>query len=150
MTKGSWLGYIAAFLMWAAVLALGLWFMLIGREGLLGALSAFYVGDSLPRAWQVRFLDKVFWIVLGLLWMVLMVVGEEYLRRGVAERDLLKRFAKIVGPELLLIFAVDLFLFWLQGFGGLSWMRWLILGGELLIGVGLVLFVRSSRTLASG
>lgn len=149
MAKGSWLGYIAAFLMWVVVLALGLWFILVGREGFLGALSVFYVGDSLPRAWRVRFLDKVFWIVLGLLWMVLMVVGEEYLRRGVVQRNLLKRFAKIAGPEILLIFVVDLFLFWLQGFGGLSWLRWLILGGELLIGVGLVLFVRISRTLPS-
>jgi len=55
---------------------------------------------------------------------------------------LLKRFAKIAGPVILLAFVADLFLFWLQGAPGGNWSRWLILAGELVIGI---VFLRYAR-----
>lgn len=145
MTKGSWLGYIAAYLMWVIVLALGIWFLLVSRTGFLGALAAYHNTETVSGVWQVRLLDIVYSVTVGLIWLVLMTVTERYFRKGVRQGVLLTRFATIVGPEILLILAADLFLLWLQG-GSRVWLRWLILGSELVIGVGLVLFARHSRT----
>jgi len=139
MKKG--LGYVIAYLMWAVTMALGVWFILIGRESFLGAL-ALYAGDSLPRIWQARFLDKAYMIAAGLLWLVLLIVTEEYFKRGVPQRDLTRRIANVIGPELLLIFVADAGLLLLQGIGGADWLRWLILGSELVIGMALVLLGR--------
>ena len=139
MKKG--LGYVIAYLAWAVTMVLGVWFILISREGVLGAL-ALYAGDSPPRIWQARFLDKAYMIAVGLLWLVLLIVTEEYFKRGVPQRDLMRRIAIVVGPELLLIFVADAGLLLLQGIGGAGWLRWLILGSELVIGIALVLVGR--------
>jgi hypothetical protein len=143
--KRIWLRYVLAYLMWGVVLALGIWFIVISRNGLLGAFGTFYVGGSMSRVWQSRFYDRVYIIAVGLLWLVLMVFAEAYFREGVPRRQLLKRFARVVGPEILLILAADLFLFWLQGGVG-HWLRWFILGSELVVGVLLVVFAWSSRS----
>jgi hypothetical protein len=145
MTKRSWLGYIAAYLMWVIVLALGIWFLLVSRTGFLSALAAYHNTETVSGVWQVRLLDQVYSVTVGLIWLVLMTVTERYFRKGVRRGVLLTRFATIVGPEILLILVADLFLLWLQG-GSRVWSRWLILGSELVIGAGLVLFARYSRT----
>jgi hypothetical protein len=142
--KRIWPSYILAYLMWAVVLALGIWFLVISRSGLLGAFATFYVGDPVSRAWRGRLYDKAYIIAVGLLWIVLMVVTDAYFREGVQRRELLKRFARVTGLEILLIFAADLFLFWLQGGGG-TWLRWLILGGEMVAGLLLLVFARLPR-----
>jgi hypothetical protein len=142
MKKG--LGYVIAYLAWAVTMALGVWFILISREGVLGVL-VLYAGDSLPRMWQAKFLDKAYVVVVGLLWLVLVIVAEEYFKRGVPQRDLMRRIANVVGPELLLIFVADVGLLLLQGIGSAGWLRWLILGGELVIGMALFLLGRFLR-----
>jgi hypothetical protein len=142
--KRIWPSYVLAYLMWIVVLALGIWFVVISRSALLGAFATFYVGNVVSRTWQGRLYDKVYIIAVGLLWLVLMVVAEAYFREGVQRRELLKRFARVAGLEILLIFAADLFLFWLQGGGG-TWLRWLILGGELVAGLLLLVFARLPR-----
>jgi hypothetical protein len=142
------LSYVAAYLMWILTAALGVWFMLISRNAFLGAL-ALYAGDSVRRAWQVRFFEKVFSIAIGLLWLVAMIVVEEYFRMGVLRRNLLVRFAKVAGPEFLAVFVVDALLLWLQR-GSASWLRWLALGGELVLGTALVWLARSAKTSRSG
>jgi hypothetical protein len=132
--------YVLAYIIWIFTLLLGILFIIISREDFLGASSAFYVRGSVTLANRAAFYEKVFLVVLGLLWMGLMIVGEEYFRRGAQQGDLLRRIGKIVGPELLLLFAADLFLLWLQGSGGSNWLRWLILGFELIVGVVLLLY----------
>lgn len=148
MTKSAkyeWLGYILAYIMWIIVMALGVWFILVSREGLTTAL-AIYVsgGSSLQRFFEARFLDKVYIVAVGLLWLALVVVAEDRLRKGVRQHKLLRRFAGIAGLELLLIFVADALLLWVQG-GRTGWARWLIMGSELLVGVGLLLFSRLSK-----
>jgi hypothetical protein len=133
-------GYVAAYLMWIIAAALGVWFMLVSRSTYLGAL-ALYAGDSVGRGWQVRFLDKVLAIVIGLLWLVALIVVEAYFRRGVQEQALLERFVKVAGIEFLVIFVADAFLLWVQ-MGSESWLRWLTLGGELVLGVAFVFLAR--------
>lgn len=142
MKKG--VGYVTAYLMWVIVLLLGLWFLLVSRTGFLSALAVYHSAETVSGVWQVRLLDQAYSVTVGLIWLVLMTVTEPYFRKGVRRGVLLTRFATIVGPEILLILVADLFLLWLQG-GSRVWSRWLILGGELVIGVGLVLFARYSR-----
>lgn len=145
--KRTWPGYVLAYLMWIVVMALGLWFLVISRSGVLGALAKFYVGDSATRAWGAGFYDRMYLLAVGLLWLVLSVVIESYFRKGVRRRQLLRHFARVAGPESLLIFAADLFLLWLQGWSA-GWLRWLILGCALLVGLLLVVFAwlpRASR-----
>ena len=142
------LSYVTAYLMWILTMALGVWLMLISRSAFLGAL-ALYAGDSVQRAWQARFFEKVFVIAIGLLWLVAMIVVEEYFRMGVRRHSLLGRFAKVAGPEFLAVFVVDALLLWLQR-GSASWLRWLTLGGELVLGTALVWLARSAKTPRSG
>ena len=138
------LSYVTAYLMWILTAALGVWLMLISRSAFLGAL-ALYAGDSVQRAWQARFFEKIFTIAIELLWLVAMIVVEEYFRMGVQRHSLLVRFAKVAGPELLAVFVVDALLLWLQR-GSASWLRWLTLGGELVLGAALVWLARSAKT----
>jgi hypothetical protein len=72
-------------------------------------------------------------------WLGLFIFAECYYRAGALEEGLVKRFARVTGPILLCVFAVDLILFWLQGIGG-DWLRWLILLAELIVGSVLVVY----------
>jgi len=146
MTQRSWPRYVAAYLVWVVLLVLGLWLVFLSREGFLAALTVFYVRGSTWRGWQVGFYDKAYTIGAGSLWLVFMVVTEEYLRTGVERRDLLRRVARVAGAELLLLFVADLSLLLLQGVGMRNWLRWLIIGSQIAVGAVLLLFASSSRT----
>lgn len=144
MEKRRWADFIPAYLGWAVVTALGVWFMLISRNSFLGVLSAVYVRDSIQRAWQVRFLDKVYFIGVGILWTIVVVSTEAYFWKGAGHPGLVKRIAKIIGIELLLIFGADFVLSILQGLSVSMWSRWLIVIGELALGIAATLFARRS------
>jgi hypothetical protein len=130
-------GYIISFFMWIFLLALGVWIMVVSRDALL-ALLARNAGELTQDRWQAIFFDKIFMIAISLVWIVLMVVGEEYLRRGVEGKDIMVRFAKLGGPMILLLFLVDLCLFGLQNWAGPS-LRLPLLAVELVAG-GLLLW----------
>jgi hypothetical protein len=145
MDERRWVDFIPAYLGWAVVSALGVWFMLVSRNSFLGVLTTVYVKDSIQRAWQVRFLDKVYFVALGLLWCVLAVISEAHFRNGAGRPDLWQRIAKFVGIELLLIFGTDFILMILHGFAGTTWSRWLIVAGELVLGIAAIVFARRPR-----
>ena len=136
------LKYVGAYCMWIADLGLTLWLIFISRTVFLGIFGLFYKPGNLVYVHRVDFADKIFWLILGLGWLVFMIVVEAYFRTGALHDDLLKRFAKVTGPVLLSIFCVDLTLFWLQGMGGNNGLRWLILATELGLGIALLVFVR--------
>ncbi len=129
------LNYIVAYLLWVIVLALALWLCIIARNDFLALLGAFYVRDSIIYVQRARFFDRVFTLGCGLLWFVLMIVSEEAFRTRAQKFGLFKYFARITGVLLLLIFAADLGLLWLQGGFGANWLRWLMLAGEPVIGI---------------
>lgn len=133
------LKYIGAYCMWIADLGLTLWLIFISRTVFLGILGLFYKPGSLVYAHRVDFADKIFWLILGLAWLAFMIAAESYFRAGALSQDLLRRFARITGPVLLIIFGVDLTLFWLQGISVGGWLRWFILAAEL--GLGIVLYM---------
>lgn len=134
MEKRSWLVYVGTYLAWAVVVALGFWLLILSRQVFL-QVAARYVGDDIVRGWQVRFYDKVFFIIVALFVLALFTLTEAYLRQGIKRRNVVQRFAKISSVELLLLFVLDVVLMLLYGFGASGWSRWLILMAELALGV---------------
>ncbi|HNT78569.1 MAG TPA: hypothetical protein PKH77_26465 [Anaerolineae bacterium] len=143
MEKKRWYHYIPSYVLWVLLALLGAWLALLAQQALMGLLAQYYVGDQITRAWRVRFYDKVYALVVGLTWLVITVVTEEYFRMGVARNELLRRFARVAWPEVALLFVADLTLFWLRG--GYGWLRWLIIAAEALLSVGLWFIGRTSR-----
>ena len=137
--------YLMAYAFWIVDLALGLWLLLISRTMMLGILSLFYKEGAWTYSRRVDFADKIFVIVMGLAWLILMIVLEVHFRTSALTDELPRRFAMITGSLLLCVSVVDLALFWIQGIGGSNWLRWLILAAEL--GIGLALTIRAKNRL---
>ena len=134
--------YVSAYLMWIVDLGLTFWLFMISRTVFLGIFALSYKGGQLIYAQRVDFAEKVFSILLGLAWLAFMIIVEAYFRSGASRDDLLKRFAKVTGPVLLVIFGVDLTLFLLQGIGTGGWLRWFMLVAELSAGIVLLMLAR--------
>jgi hypothetical protein len=141
------LKYATSYLMWIIDLAIAFWFIIIARNDLTNFLALFYKKGNLTYGHMVDFTDKVFSITLGLGWLALMIVVEEYYRKGVEKGDLRKRFARVTGPLVIAVFVADLITFWLGGIGSASFIRWLILAAEL--GIGIALIVEGRQKLIS-
>jgi hypothetical protein len=137
------LNYAIAYALWFVTILLGLWFALLARTDFQGAMTTFYIRGSIMYLERARFFEEIFVLVMGLLWLALVVITEWYFRSGARRPDLLKRFARVAGPVILLVFVADLFLFWLQGVSSGNWLRWLILAGELALGIVFLLYARS-------
>jgi hypothetical protein len=141
------LKYSLAYILWIVDLGLGLWLFFIGRTAFLGILALSYKPGNLAYAHRVDFADKAFVFILGLGWLIFMIVSEQYYRSSALKAELLQRFARVTGMLLLCLFVVDLILFWVQGVGSSSWLRWLILAAELGIGTVLIIPYRNRLTL---
>lgn len=140
-------GYISAFLMWVFLMALGLWIMVVSRDVLLSIL-ALNASESTQSRWQTIFFDKIFMVAISLVWLVLMVVIDGYLKRGIEKQDITKRFAKFAGPMILVLFLVDLCLFGLQGWVA-PLLRLPLLAIELVVGGLLWWYSRSPHKIAT-
>ena len=116
------------------------------RTATLALFAAFYQAGDFQYQKTVNLVDRVVIVLLGLGWLVFSIITEESYRTGALKKGLLKRFSRFTGPLLLCIFVVDLILFWLQGIGADNWLRWLILGIELVLGLGLFVFGRNLNT----
>lgn len=133
--------YLSAYVLWLFELGLALWLVLLIRTAYLGIFALSYKPGAWIYANRVQLADKFFLLMLGVGWLIFMIVTESYFRGGVAPDDVFKRFARVTGPVLLIVFCVDLLLLRLQG-GGTFW-RWLIPAGELGLGVFFVTYIRS-------
>ncbi len=150
MRKFTWLNYLLVYFLWSIVLLVGLWFLLLSRNTFLSVFTTLYVKDSIVRAWQIRSLEKFYTLGVGLAWLAMTILTEVYFRAAVHRARLLfQRFALILGIELLLIFVADAMLLFVQGLGMTIWSRWLILGVELVLGVGCLIFARADATKGS-
>jgi hypothetical protein len=138
MAERRWLNYLAAYIGWAVCIILAIWTLLVWRNAFSAAISIFFIKGSDWRAIQSGFYDKVFLIIIGLLWLYFMIISEQYVRKGAAKRRLVKSLAWIFGLVITITFVGDFFLFILIGTNPLSWFRLLILVVELALGVGLL------------
>jgi hypothetical protein len=132
--KRRWIRYPLVYAMWLAILLLGIWFLLISRDALLGLIDVLMADETTSHTWRLISFERFYLVGAGLVWLVVMVFSELYLRRGVARGKLVPRFARIFGVVMLLVFVSDAVIFALQGLTG-GWLRWLILAVELALGV---------------
>lgn len=119
--------YAAAYISWISSFLLWFWFIIIGRDALGGVLSVYYIQNKLSRRYISQFYDRVFLIVSAVIWVTLVVVVEEYLRRGIKKGDLFRRLGRVFAPIILCIFIADVTNAFLLGFQYLPWIRWLLL-----------------------
>jgi hypothetical protein len=110
----AWGKQIKIFIAWLLVSALGAWLFVVTREAMLSVLSTFYVGDSARRAWRVRFVDRVYFIIAGLIYLIFIFAIDGYLRDGLPKHDVLRRLARVLGIQLLALFPLDLTTYLLQ------------------------------------
>lgn len=99
---------IGVFVAWAINSALAFWVMVVLRNALLAGLAVFYVGDSYPRAWRARFVDRAFFVFAGLALLIFLFASDGYLKDGIPKHDVLRRFARLLGIQLLILFPADL------------------------------------------
>jgi hypothetical protein len=138
---------ILAYILWAVTLALGAWFAIIGRETFETYLGKYFIQEQgqFELARQARFWDLTVAVVLWLLWFVMLIITEEYYRRGAPKKTVWQRFAKVAGVLILLIFLADLFQNLMLGIGEVGWLRWLLTILELLAGVVLIYISRRKQ-----
>ena len=67
---------MGAYLLWILILFVALVFAIISQSTLRAFAAIYYVNDEYMREMLVRFLDKSYILLMGLIWLVLMVVGE--------------------------------------------------------------------------
>ena len=133
--KRRWLVDIGVYLLWFAAVALGFWLALQLRTFIELSMIVLYVKDNVSLVREADVVDKVTFAILICTWVVGVVFVEEYLRNGAARQLLMKRFARVFGPGLLVLFLVDLFNLLMLGMRSTGWPQWLLLAGELLLGV---------------
>ncbi len=138
MAGKRWLSYITVYVGWAASLILAIWTVLIWRNAFDAALSLFFIRGSDWRAIQSGFWDKSFVIILGILWLFLMIISEQYLKKGANKQRLLNYLARLTGWIILITFAGDFFLFLLISLNPFSWIHLIILLVEIALAVGLL------------
>ena len=92
------------------------------------------------RVMQANLVDRAYLMIVGFLWLVLMILVEEYFRRGVQNGRLLVRIGRVLGPEVLLLAAVQVGYILLGGIETLSWISGGLLALEFLIGLALTWF----------
>jgi len=131
----TWSLYFAAYFMWIVSFLLWLWFMYLGRTLMTGVLTPLVMPGAVQQAKMVQLADRVYLMVVGLIWLVLMIVVESYFRRGVQKGELWRRIGRVFGPQLLLVFLVDLGLMLFYGADIQPVSRWLILAVEFIASV---------------
>lgn len=137
LDKEKILKYAVAYSTWVISLLLWVWFMFLARDAITSNLALYYYQDKFQRGKEIQFISQAWMFSTGIIWLIIMVVVENYLRVGVNKKDFIKRIGKVIAPEVLLIFLADLGLAFAQGLGQLPILRWLILLLELGAGIGL-------------
>ena len=102
--------------------------------------------------WSASAIDKIIFLFLGIVWLVLAIFSEYYYRESISKNRLWKSFSLITGIQLLFLFAADFLPLLLVGVRSFTWMDYILFAGDL--GGGLVLLVvalhSSSRNIAVG
>lgn len=139
--------YVLCYLLWGITIALA-FLNLIGARGLY--LTIMGVLSVQPRSASA--IDKITFLFLGVVWLVLVIFSEDYYRTSISKNRLWKSFSLITGIQLLFLFAAHFLPFLLVGVRSFTWMTYILFAGEL--GGGLVLLVialhSSSRNIAVG
>lgn len=138
--------YAVAYATWIVSLLLWVWFMFLARDAITNLLRIYYYQNNFQHGKVIQFFMQGWVFVTGILWLILMVLVENYMREGVKKKHLAKRVGKIIAPELILIFLSDITLAFTQGFVNLPFLRWLILVVVLAAAVAMLWLARNGLT----
>jgi hypothetical protein len=132
--------YFLAYVLWFFDIGLALLLFFRLRDLIWGLFIL--LGDPTNLAYinRINVIDRFLVVILGIVWLIYMIVVEEYFRTGVPEELLLKRFARVTAPVLLILFVNDLLLVIVQGVSKAGWLQWLALVVELGAGIGLLAY----------
>ncbi len=139
--------YVLCYLGWIITIALAFLNLLMARN-----LCLIIMGVLSVHPWSASAIDKIMFLFLGIVWLVLAILSEYYYRTSISKNRLWKSFSLITGIQLLFLFAAHFLPFFLVGVRSFTWMTYILFAGEL--GGGLVLLVvalhSSSRDIAVG
>lgn len=91
------------------------------------------------NAYLPRFIDKVYLVIFGLIWVVSWIVVEGYYSEGVKRRNLIRRFFQVTGVELVLLFGA-LILSMIYTSAGTNWAGVALSCLALVAGLGLIVY----------
>ena len=134
MFKKKWLLDLIVYLVWFLIVGLLFWTVLQLHTAIEIGLSAFFVQNKPVNVRVADVIDKYSLAAMVCAWIVIIVLIEAYLRNGLRSKSVFKRFARIFGLGLLLLFLVDLFNLLMLEMATAGWVRWLVMVVELLIG----------------
>ena len=133
----NWIKYILAYGLWMVFTLVGILFLMVSRNSLIGLLEIYYVRGNFQRGMEVQFLDKAYLLVVAFAILIIMIVVEEYFKHGAQRGDLAKRIFKVFGFEILFMFFASLASGILVGFNSLIW---LLLVGEFVASIAMIYF----------
>jgi hypothetical protein len=138
----KWPAYVVAYLAWIVSFLLWVWFMIKSRETIAGLMARFYLDGSFQSQKVFDFFNQFYFYITGLVWLVLMIVAEQYFRDGVKKGNVYYRICRLLGPELLLLFlfsALSLF------YKRLDVFDWVLFFVELVLGAGMTWYARKMK-----
>ena len=139
--------YVLCYLLWGITIALAFLNLIVARNLYLTIMGVLSV-----QSWSASAIDKITFLFLGIVWLVLAIFSEYYYRESISKNRLWKSFSLITGIQLLFLFAAHFLPFLLVGVRNFTWIYYIFFAGEL--GGGLVLLVvarhSSSRNIAVG
>ena len=134
--KKKFFGYVLVYSFWVLIIGISVIGMFLTRNFFLVLM-----GDLGVDMWSWAFFDKALLILSGIGVLILIISTEFYLTNGLRLGLLLKRTARIVGLELLVIVAFQLYISIFRGNFWRPSLSLLLIGAQLIL--GLVLFVYS-------
>jgi len=117
--KMQWIKFGFAYILWAVFIALGLLILVVSRTSLTTFLRLNYSLNNFQRGKQVELIDQAYFLIMGLILVVLMIVVEEYFKNGARKNVLTRRLARVFGIEIFFFFLASVASAYLVGFSTL-------------------------------
>ena len=134
MFRKKWFLELSVYLVWFPIVALLFWLAIQLRTAIEIGLSAFILGSNPWNARYADFIDKYSFAAIICIWIVVINLIEAYLRNGLRNKSMTKRFTRIFGLGLLGLFLVDLFNALFPTINPTGWLSWLAIAVEFLAG----------------
>ena len=134
MLQKKWFLELSIYLVWFPIVALLFWLAIQLRTAIEIGLSAFYVGTDLWKFKVADVIDKYSFAALICVWIVVIILIEAYLRNGIRDKSMTRRFTRIFGAGMLLLLLVDLFNALMPSTNPTNWTNWLAIALEFLVG----------------
>jgi len=96
--KRKWIQWILVYVLWIITAGLGFLCLISARSLSLSILYLFSVSR-----WAAPAVDKMTFLTLGILWLVLVIFAEHYYREALPRKTLWKHFSLITAIELFFL-----------------------------------------------